>query len=230
MLLPLDVPVAITGEQGRLLAERELADPAYRAAEPSLVQRAIQWLVEQVQRVVEQAGEAAPGGWLGILGLVALVVIGVLVVRWRMGPVRSAATLQFQVDPQVRAAEYRARALAAAAQGRWAEAIQQRMAGLVRGAQERGLIDAQPGWTADEVAAALGARMPDARAPLVRAARGFDEVTYGGRPADAETYRLLAQADDLVAIQAAGQAAAGLAAASVAPAGGQAALPPGTPR
>ena len=47
-------------------------------------------------------------------------------------------------------------------------------------AEERGLIDAHPGWTADEVAAEVGQRVPDAREPLDVAARTFDEVRYGG--------------------------------------------------
>ncbi|HSO03097.1 MAG TPA: hypothetical protein VLQ92_01345, partial [Candidatus Limnocylindrales bacterium] len=47
---PVDVPVELTRDQARRLAELELADPAYRAAQPGLVQRAITWLVEWVQR------------------------------------------------------------------------------------------------------------------------------------------------------------------------------------
>lgn len=196
---PVDVPVALTRDQARRLAELELADPAYRAAQPGLVQRAITWLVEWVQRAAERAAEAAPGGWLGILGLVLVVVVAVLFIRWRIGPVSRSAGLAFTVDPGTSAAQYRTNAEALAAAGRWEEAISERMRALVRASQERGLIDAHPGWTADEVAAEVGLRVPDAQDALEPAARTFDEVRYGGRPGSSAAYRAVADADDRVA-------------------------------
>jgi hypothetical protein len=149
---------------------------------------------------VQQAGEAAPGGWLGILGLVTLVVLAVLFLRWRLGPVRGAAGVTFAVDPSITAAEYRRRARAHADAGDWDAALRARMRALVRGAQERGLVDAQPGWTADEVARALGERLPADLALLTSAATAFDEVAYGGRDASAAAYRAVATADDRVAL------------------------------
>jgi hypothetical protein len=198
--LPGEVPVDLTGDQARELARRELADPAYRAAEPSLVQQAIQWVVERIQRVIEQAGEAAPGGWLGILGLVTLVVLAGLFLRWRLGPVSRAAGVTFAVDPSISADEYRRRARALADAGDWDAAMRARMRALVRGAQERGLVDAQPGWTADEVARALGAGAPEDRDLLAAAATAFDEVAYGGRAPSAAAYRAVAAADDRMAM------------------------------
>ena len=193
---PVEVPVDLTREQARRLAELELADPAYRAAEPGLLQRAIQWLVDQVQQVVERVGNAAPGGWLGVLGLLGLVVIAALIVRWRMGPIARSAEVAFTVDPATTAAQYRQRAEEAAAAGRYDAAISQRMRALVRSGQERGLIDAQPGWTADEVAAALGGSLPGTGPALASAARVFDEVRYGGRPATAAAYEAVRAADE----------------------------------
>ena len=203
MRVPSDVPVDLTREQAQRLAELELADPAYRAAQPGLVERAIRWLVEWVQRVADRAAEAAPGGWLGILGLVLLIVVAVLFIRWRIGPVSRAAGLTFSVDPGTSAAQYRAHADELAAAGQWEEAISQRMRALVRSSQERGLIDAHPGWTADEVASEVGRRVPDALAPLDVAARTFDEVRYGGRAGSPAAFRAVADADDRVAAGAA---------------------------
>ena len=64
-LPPSDVPVDLTREQADRLAETELADPAYRAVEPSLLERAVAWVIEQVQRVVASAADAAraPAPW-----------------------------------------------------------------------------------------------------------------------------------------------------------------------
>jgi hypothetical protein len=201
--VPGDVPVDLTREQAQRLAELELADPAYRAAQPGLVERAIRWLVEWVQRVADRAAEAAPGGWLGILGLVLLIVVVVLFIRWRIGPMSRTAGLTFTVDPGTSAAQYRAHADELAAAGQWEQAISERMRALVRGSQERGLIDAHPGWTADEVATEVGRRVPDAHALLDAAARTFDEVRYGGRPGSPAAYRAVADADARVAAGAA---------------------------
>ena len=199
MRVPGDVPVDLTRDQAQRLAELELSDPAYRAAQPGLVERAIRWLVEWVQRVADRAAEAAPGGWLGILGLALLIVVAVLFIRWRIGPVSRAAGLTFTVDPGTSAAQYRSHADELAASGQWEEAVSERMRALVRGSQERGLIDAHPGWTADEVATEVGRRVPDAHAFLDAAARTFDEVRYGGRPGSPAAYRAVADADDRVA-------------------------------
>jgi hypothetical protein len=198
--VPGDVPVDLTREQAQRLAELELSDPAYRAAQPSLIERAVAWLVEWVQRVAGRAAEAAPGGWLGILGLVLLIVVAVLFIRWRLGPVSRSAGLTFTVDPGTSAAQYRTHADELAASGLWDEAVSERMRALVRGSQERGLIDAHPGWTADEVATEVGVRVPDARDSLIVAARAFDEVRYGGRPGSSAAYRSVADADDRVAV------------------------------
>jgi len=195
---PADVPVDLTREEARRLAELELADPAYRAAEPGLIQRALRWLQDWLQDALDRVGGASPGGWLGVLGLVALVLVVVLIVRWRMGPVSRAGTVPFTVDPATSAAEYRLRADRAAASGQWAEAISQRMRALVRTGQERGLIDAQPGWTADEVAAALGDALPGSGPILAAAATTFDQVRYGGRPATAAAHEAVRAADDRV--------------------------------
>jgi hypothetical protein len=193
-----DVPVDLTRDEARRLAELELADPAYRAAQPTLVERVIAWVVEQVQEVVNRAAAAAPGGWLGILGLVALVVLAVLVVRWRLGPISGSARVTFTVDPAIGAAEYLARAEQLAADGRWEQAVAARMGALVRRCQERGLIDGRPGWTADEVAAEVAGHAPEARADLAGAAAVFDEVRYGGRVAGPHSYAAIARADERV--------------------------------
>ena len=196
--VPAEVPVDLARAQAQRLAELELSDPAYRAGQPGLIERAIRWLVEWVQEFAQDAGAAAPGGWLGILGLVLLIVVAVLFVRWRIGPVNRAASMTFVVDPGTSAAEYRARAEQLGAAGQWDEAISERMRALVRISQERGLIDTHPGWTADEVADSVGRRVPAAHGALERAARTFDDVRYGGRPGSAEAYLQVAGADDQV--------------------------------
>lgn len=194
--LPAAPPVDLTREQAQRAAELELSDPAYQAARPGLLQRGLQWLLERVSELAGQAADAAPGGWLGIVGLVLVLGTAALFVRWRLGPVRGAQVLRFTVDPELSAAQYRERAEESAAAGRWEEAISQRMRALVRAGQERGLIDGHPGWTADEVALSIGRQVPACAARLTAAARTFDETRYGGRRGSSSGYRTVADAEE----------------------------------
>lgn len=188
-------PVDLTREEALRLAEQELADPAYAAARPGLLQRAIEWVIRRVQELVDWTSDASPGGWWGILGLILLVVLAAAFVRWRRGPVARSATHALVVEPGVPSSTFRARAEQAAARGDWALAVTERMRAVVRRGQERGLVDDRPGWTADEVATELGGHLPTADAALAHAARVFDDVRYGGRPATHGAYLTVVAAD-----------------------------------
>jgi hypothetical protein len=67
-----------------------------------------------------------------------------------------------------------------AAQGRYAEAIRERLRAMVRLLVERGVIEDRPGWTVTELSAAAGL------APLHEASTVFSDVWYAQRPATAE--------------------------------------------
>ncbi|MEV8511331.1 DUF4129 domain-containing protein [Dactylosporangium sp. NPDC051484] len=73
-----------------------------------------------------------------------------------------------------------------AAEGRYAEAVRERLRSMVRGLVERRVLEHQPGMTVTELARAAGAAEPAVEAPM-RAATGiFSEIWYAERPATAE--------------------------------------------
>ncbi len=72
-----------------------------------------------------------------------------------------------------------------AAQGRYAEALRERLRAIVRSLVEHGIIEHRPGWTITELAAAAAAALPAVETPLHAAAALFSEIWYGQRPADA---------------------------------------------
>lgn len=200
-MIPWDVPVVLGRDEAAALARDELADPAYARAQPPLLQRALQWIFERIGEGIDRVVEAAPGGWLGLLGLAVLVVIVVVALRWRLGALGRAAAddrALFAGAP-LSAAQHRERAARLAAAGAWAEAVRERLRALVRDLEERGLLDARPGRTADDVARDAGAALPADADALRRAARVFDEVWYGGRAAGPAEYATVADADDRVA-------------------------------
>ena len=72
-----------------------------------------------------------------------------------------------------------------AAQGRYAEAIRERLRGIVRELVDAGVVTNQPGWTVTELASAAGHARPPVRPPLSAASRLFSDIWYGQRPATA---------------------------------------------
>lgn len=199
---PLRVPVDLGREQAAELARTELADPAYHPPDEPLLQRVLQWLMDRVQELVDRIGQAAPGGWLGVLGLVVLVVAAIAVVRWRMGPVgrtaRGASPL-FSLATPATASEHRRRSEEQARAGRYAEAVRERLRAVVRELEERGVLSPRAGRTADEAAATAGAALPGVAAALRAGAARFDEIWYGGRDAVRADYEQLVELDRAVA-------------------------------
>jgi hypothetical protein len=195
---PHGVPVTVTADQARELAAQELAKPAYRAAEPGIVDRVGRWLLARLGDLVELLTSARAGGAGGALVVLALVIVVVLVVRWRLGrAARTARVGSAALDPTgTSATEHRRRAAEHEAAGRHDEAVREWMRALVRGLEERDLLVARAGRTAGEAARAAGAALPAAAEAITDAARCFDETVYGGRPADAAAVARVRAADE----------------------------------
>ena len=70
-----------------------------------------------------------------------------------------------------------------AAEGRYAEAIRQRLRDVVGDLTAAGVVSPLPGTTAAEVAATAAATRPAVAAPLGGATDLFSEIWYGNRPA-----------------------------------------------
>jgi hypothetical protein len=207
--LPLDVPVAIDRVEAQRLARLELLKPEYTRADEPLVQKVIQWFIDRVGELLDTAGRTSPLGWFGILGVVLLVVLAIIAIRRRTGPLarRSSAPL---FDGGVRDAEaHRRDAERLAGEGAYAEALRERLRALVRDLEERGLLDVRPGRTADEVARDAGAVLPSVSRDLAGAARLFDDVWFGGRVADRSSYDRMVAVDDAVRAAKPGQGAQG---------------------
>ncbi|TVT15285.1 DUF4129 domain-containing protein [Amycolatopsis acidiphila] len=200
MALRADVPVTIDRDAAQRAAEAELSKPEYHAADPGLFDRVLMWLGQRLSELFDAASNAVPGGVLGLLVLLAVLVLVAVVVRLRVGKLARnvrAPGLVFE-DRTRTAQDHRQAAEQAFAAGDFAAAARERFRAIVRGLEERGVLDALSGRTADEAARDAGARLPGSRAELAVAARLFDDVHYGDRPATAEDYRRLATLDEQV--------------------------------
>ncbi|MGQ0844674.1 MAG: DUF4129 domain-containing protein [Sporichthyaceae bacterium] len=197
LALPLDPPLTPDAGPAREAARAELSDPAYQAQEPSLLQRFAQWIWDRISDLLDRASAPGPGGGLATVLLIAVAVLAVVVLWLRLGPreARGQRRTDLFAEVAATAAEHHAAADAALAAGDVETAIVERFRALVRGSEERGLLVARPGRTAEEVAHDLAAQLPGAAAAVAIAAAAFGEVRYGGRPATLERHAAIASAD-----------------------------------
>lgn len=190
-------PVTIPRDPAREAARRELSKRMYHENDPSLFQRALNAFWDWLDRLFGTAASATPGGAVGLFVVILFAVAVLAALWWRLGtPRRQPSSAAPLFDERTRsAAEHRAAGEAHAAQGHWNQAVQERMRAVVRSLEERALLDVRPGRTADEAAAEAGRALPVHADRLRGAAREFDDVTYGGRTADEQSYRRLAELD-----------------------------------
>jgi hypothetical protein len=100
--------------------------------------------------------------------------------------------------PDVPAATFASLADRLAAQGRYAEAVRERLRAMVRELVDRRVIEHRPGWTVGELAGAAGRARPAVDPPLRAAGTVFSDLWYGQRPARQEhDVRMRQLADDL---------------------------------
>jgi hypothetical protein len=110
--------------------------------------------------------------------------------RWRRprrrAPEEAPADLPADALPDLPSATLVLTADQLAAEGRYAEAVRERLRAMVRELIERGVIPFSPGWTVTELATAAKHARPTLTPPLDGAVRTFSDIWYGLRPARPE--------------------------------------------
>jgi hypothetical protein len=200
-------PLDPSADEARSWLREELARSVY-SDRPGWVQRAFRWLADKIGELLHGTGSMGAAGsllrfvvFLVVLGLVALVVVGLLRGFRPGGRIRGRAHGGRGVlDGDDRsAAEHRADAAAALAAGRWNAAVVAGFRAIARAAIERTVLDDSPGRTADEVAEQLGPAFAAHRSDLRRASRIFDDVFYGDLSADEAAARHVVATDAALA-------------------------------
>lgn len=191
-------------DEAREWAERELSDPAYDAAQPTLIDRIAQAVADFIEQLLTPRGDL---DWSPVLAIAAVIVAVGLVVaavliwgRPRLAH-RAAArsSLLFGEAESRSAAELRAAAARHAAAQEWDDAIVLRFRALARGLEERGIVEAPPGTTAQGLAQRAVHPFPAHADALHAAARAFDDVRYLRRRGTAELHHAVAGLDDELA-------------------------------
>ncbi|HVE62363.1 MAG TPA: DUF4129 domain-containing protein [Mycobacteriales bacterium] len=188
---------AITREGARDAARDELAKPEYQVGKPSLLDRVLNRVVEELGELLADVVRIVPGGVGGVAIAIVAVVLTVVLLRLGLGPLqlRDVLTDRRRGARSRTAEDYRREAAALAAAGAWRHAIRARFRAVARELELRGVLDPRPGRTAGEIARETSAVVPAVAVAVSDAARIFDAAWYGDRPATAEQYDLISQAD-----------------------------------
>jgi cbb3-type cytochrome oxidase subunit 3 len=180
---PAEAPLDPSPGEARSWLQRELLDPEYH--QQNIVERLITWLERQI------GGGLATAGLLStaVAILIFLFLLGAL--AWLLSRVQRTRGARTATGPVlshevVTAAELRARAEAALADGRPEAALVDGFRALAVRQVERGRLDDSPGATAHEVALVLATEYPQHGARVGDNALLFDLVLYGDRPATTE--------------------------------------------
>jgi Domain of unknown function (DUF4129) len=157
------------------------------------------WFGRLLGHLVHATG-SLPGGWWSSVALLAALVLVVAEVTFWLRPAgvrrtRSAAVL---ADTRLSARDHRELARRHAGAGDFGAAIIERVRAVAVTVEDRGLLTAQAGRTADELAAQAGRVLPALAGQLVAAALLFDDVMYGGRPGTMAGYESVRVLDDAV--------------------------------
>jgi Domain of unknown function (DUF4129) len=181
---------------GRLAAQRlaraELARPMYHP-QPSLTQRVLSYLNRLLGDVLNPSLRVRGGWWALLVLLIAAVLIAVIAVSTqRAGRSRRLTAAPVRGSRPRSARDHYLAAQRLAGAGEYADASLECVRAIAAELEERQLLPARPGRTADEFAAEAGAALP-AQAPALRAAATtFDEIAYGERPGTLAGYQRLA--------------------------------------
>lgn len=208
-----ETPVLPDSEEARRWAVEELSKREYRSAGPGWIDGLWKQLMDWLRSL---DGSDAGMDWsvaAPLIGVVIAVLIGIatVLVRPRLNPGLNTPPDMFDAGTTVSSAGYRERAAAAAARGDWRAAVVDQFRALVRSAEDRDVIESQPGRTADEVAGQLARSFSTIADRLNEAARTFDAIRYGRADADAGDYAAMVDLErSLVALKpAAGDAGTG---------------------
>lgn len=192
----------VNRDEAREMARRELEKQVYQRDKPSWLERHwddfAEWLQDLFNRSPAPDSQGSGGGWTSIVIIIVVLLIAVALVAWLMRGRRNVRSRNDPLleDPTSTAVDHRDAAERHAAAGQWAEAIRERLRAIARDLEERAVLAARPGRTADELAQEAGEALPELADDLRGAVRIFDDVWYGDRPGTAEKYAQVTSVDE----------------------------------
>jgi hypothetical protein len=185
-------------DEARRLLEEELAGNAYVEAQPGIFERILADVLRGLARLLDGFSGLGPGPGTLVLAVGAAFVIAVAVLLIKPRPNargRHEEPVLFDDGERRSARQHRTRAAEYAANGDWNGAVAELLRAVIRSAEERVVIDEQPGRTATEAGIQLGTAFPGDRADITWLAELFNETHYGSGTASGDDHRRAAALD-----------------------------------
>lgn len=198
LIIPfLSPPLVPDADEARALAEAELAKATYDNS-PTLWDAIVGWFRDVLDLIFRSIGDGGTSTILAItLGVVAVIVIVLLLrirntrsVRQRFG-----ASPIFSHDDARSPERIRADAKVAADRGEWGAATIERFRAMIRAMVQRTIILEDQGLTAQEAVRIMQQAFPESASELTMASQIFDDLFYGHRPGDQDTYVAMVELD-----------------------------------
>ncbi len=195
--------IAADPEQVRQTADEILSRPEYRGADPTLLDRALSWVGEQLAKIFSASIGSGQGYWIGYAILAAAAMVVVYVVwrvfpRGRVGRGEARPAVERETTQWRSRDQWLARARQAEAEARWDEAVHARYHALTTGLADRSELPPEASTTSGEHIRAF-TQAPQASPGRLdvfsRATERFERVWFGGAPAAGGDSQALAQAD-----------------------------------
>jgi hypothetical protein len=185
-------------DEARGLLEEELATPPYTEAEPNIFERILAEILRGITRFLDGLTGlgAGPGTLVLAIGAALIILVAVRLIKPRLnarGSTPDAAV--FEEGARRSATQHRSRAEELAGTGNWEAAVAETLRAVIRTAEERLVLDEQPGRTATEAGVQLGGAFPALAADITWLTDLFNETQYGSGRATGEDYRRAAQLD-----------------------------------
>lgn len=191
----------VGGDEARRAAANELAKQPYQAHQESILERWLNDFLDQIDRFLNSISGGTFGANWGFLVVVVAAILLVALLIWRFGlPARSVSGKEPQLHLGTgTTGSHTDLADRYAADGRYAEAVRERLRAIVRSLEERDLLDPRPGRTVTEIVAAVRRSLPGAVDQLTAGAQVFSDIWYGTKTATADDDKVMRQVYEAVA-------------------------------
>lgn len=191
-------PSDVDADRIRQATEQVLGSPAYREAQPGIIERAIMWVIDALARLIFQL-RAGDGGTIVGVALMALAIgatvfiVVLLLRRVRRDPGTERVTVGIGGRT---AADWRRLAEQAEAAGEWDVALRCRYRALLADLVAAGVTDEVVGRTARDYLRDVTEAAPATEQSLTWVTEAFEATWYDRRPVAASDVEAMRTASD----------------------------------
>lgn len=181
-------PPEASPEEFRETADEVLSRQEFQRPEPTVLERARDWLGDRLDEIVTEltgGGAGSVVGWV-VLALAAVALIWSLTRLGRTVRGDPTATPEIRIDQGRAPDEWRDEADRSETEGDWKTALLFRYRALLGDLVRMGVVDDVPGRTTGEYRREVDAARPSAAAPFAEATGLFELAWYADRPTGPE--------------------------------------------